>query len=739
MTVSSTTNKATYSGNGTTTVFTVPFYFLAAADLQVILRSSAGVETVQTLTTQYTVTGAGVPSGGSVTMLTAPPSGTTLTILRNVEATQETDLLPNDRLPAESLETALDKATMLIQQLDEEVGRSLKYPATDAAMSAQLPTSTGRASKFLSFDASGNPVATIGTDATTSTFLQAGAGAVTRSVNDKLREVISVKDFGAVGDGLTDDTAAIQNAVARVSVLGGGTLVFEPGKTYRVLPTGGGSGAVLMHFIGCNGVVIEGNGSKILTGSVTLIQRLINLNACSDVIIRNISMESGYAALDFNAGIDWIVATYGTNGIVLENIDLKYGRVGFVAKGAYTGEGVDGNRVRNIVANNLTFTSCYYPLLFQNAGDNFHARGIQTFNAGRSYFPANVFNHDVCLDSQQGGPFSDVLLKCYGSTDWISRLENIKLVYTSNGRTVGSGSQGVDEAMVAMDFQLHTTNPAASVVHNIDVTFNVEAKATDKNRSLFIVRKYDAAGNADSTGSRGHRLINLTLRGVGRTCENLLTDHIRLFTRAGENWAGEYAQGIQVVDFDIASTGSFNAVAINGDPLRENGYNCISRVNSGGNLSRSATNTKALEIDQASFWNYKARAQATQTYTCTWTGSGSNPVIGNGTLGASYTVQGKMCTVQISMFTGSTTTYGSGTWSFSLPFTPSSDAFESVGSALALNSGVNFQTGVCIGTGSATAQAYLGGTTSNAVGTTVPWTWKNGDYLKLTLTYPINN
>lgn len=212
MTVSSTTNKATYSGNGTTTVFTVPFYFLEAADLQVILRSGA-TETVQTLTTQYTVTGAGVPSGGSVTMLTAPPSGTTLTILRNVEATQETDLLPNDRLPAESLETALDKATMLIQQLDEVADRALQYPASDAAVSPTLPAASARASKFLSFDASGNPVATVGTNATTSTFLQAGAGAVTRSVNDKLRDFVSVKDFGAVGDGLTNDTAALQTAI----------------------------------------------------------------------------------------------------------------------------------------------------------------------------------------------------------------------------------------------------------------------------------------------------------------------------------------------------------------------------------------------------------------------------------------------------------------------------------------------------------------------------------------------
>lgn len=225
MTVSSTTSKASYSGNGSTTVFTVPFYFLEAADLQVILRSSAGVETVQTLTTNYTVAGAGVTSGGTVTMLVAPAAGTTLTILRNIEATQETDLVPNDRLPAESLETALDKATMLIQQLDEEAGRSLKFPASDTTASAQLPVSTARASKFLSFDASGNPVASIGTDATIDTFLQSGTGAVTRSVNSKLRDFINTQDFGTIGDG-SNETAKVQLALNALPASGG--TVFVP-------------------------------------------------------------------------------------------------------------------------------------------------------------------------------------------------------------------------------------------------------------------------------------------------------------------------------------------------------------------------------------------------------------------------------------------------------------------------------------------------------------------------------
>ena len=211
MTVSSSTAKVSYSGNGATVAFAVPFYFLANSQLLVVLRSSSGVETTQVLGTNYTVTGAGVLTGGTVTMTVAPPSGTTLVISRNVPLTQETDLQPNDRLPAETLEQSIDKLTMIAQQLDEVNDRTLKFPSTDSSsISPLLPVSSTRAGKFLKFDTTGAPT------------VEAVPG-----------PTLSVKDFGAKGDGVTNDTAAIQAAIDHVYGAGGGT-VFFPSGTYLV-------------------------------------------------------------------------------------------------------------------------------------------------------------------------------------------------------------------------------------------------------------------------------------------------------------------------------------------------------------------------------------------------------------------------------------------------------------------------------------------------------------------------
>lgn len=114
-----------YSGNGVTTAFSYPYKFFADGDLVVILTSSAGVETTQTITTHYTVSGAGEDAGGTVTMVTAPASGETLTIYRDPDATQSLDLRENDPAPAEEMEKAWDRLTMLVQRINEVLDRSV--------------------------------------------------------------------------------------------------------------------------------------------------------------------------------------------------------------------------------------------------------------------------------------------------------------------------------------------------------------------------------------------------------------------------------------------------------------------------------------------------------------------------------------------------------------------------------------------------------------------------------------
>ena len=164
MTVSSTTVKNSYSGNSSTTVFAYTFKIFADTDLQVIIRSSTGTETTKTLTTHYTVSGAGDASGGNVTFTSGntPATGETVVIRRGVPQTQAIDYIANDPFPAESHEEGLDRATMTIQQMQEELDRSFKVSRTNSITTPEFTEDAAtRASKTLGFDSTGNVLTTV--------------------------------------------------------------------------------------------------------------------------------------------------------------------------------------------------------------------------------------------------------------------------------------------------------------------------------------------------------------------------------------------------------------------------------------------------------------------------------------------------------------------------------------------------------------------------------------------------
>jgi len=157
MTVSSSTSKVSYSGNGSLTTFAYSFKIFDQDDLTVILRAADGTETVKTITTHYTVTGVGSASGGNVVFGSAPASGVTVVILREQPLTQGLDLVANDPFPAESLEEALDKLVFMTQKHEEELSRAIKGSRTNVITNSEFTVSaTDRANKLFSFDSSGN-------------------------------------------------------------------------------------------------------------------------------------------------------------------------------------------------------------------------------------------------------------------------------------------------------------------------------------------------------------------------------------------------------------------------------------------------------------------------------------------------------------------------------------------------------------------------------------------------------
>ena len=161
MTVSTTSIKNSYSANGSTTAFAYTFKAFASSEIKVFIRTdSTGAEAQRSEgsgSTNYSVSGVGNAGGGTVTFVTAPASGETVVIRRQTAQTQGTDYVENDPFPAEDHETALDKLTHIVQEVQEELDRSFKVSKTNSITTPEFTDDAStRASKLLGFSSDGN-------------------------------------------------------------------------------------------------------------------------------------------------------------------------------------------------------------------------------------------------------------------------------------------------------------------------------------------------------------------------------------------------------------------------------------------------------------------------------------------------------------------------------------------------------------------------------------------------------
>lgn len=220
MTISSTTNKIIFSGNGATTSFPFTFPAIAATDILAYYTDSLG--NITTLvqgsgTTQYQVSlTAAVPPnptgiGGTVTYNpsgTPIASGTTLTIIRTMPLTQTTSLANQGTLYPTVIEQSLDSLLAQIQQLNELLGRNIAVAVSDPTPAA-LPAAATRSGKYLSFDSSGNPIVTTTVTGT--------------SVSAAMVPVISAATLAAGRTAFGLGTLAVENIGAGLQDDGAGT------------------------------------------------------------------------------------------------------------------------------------------------------------------------------------------------------------------------------------------------------------------------------------------------------------------------------------------------------------------------------------------------------------------------------------------------------------------------------------------------------------------------------------
>jgi hypothetical protein len=551
MTISSTVRIAgPFIGTGTATVFPFAFKVFTATNLQVVrVDTSTGLESTLILNTDYTVSlNADQDSnpGGNVTLLAVLAVGFNMVITSDIANLQPTDLTNQGGFYPEVITDALDRATIQIQQMADELTRSIKIPISDGlSLDMELPSAAARANSFLAFDATGEPtVVTAGspgapttmtrqqfsgtgsqvaytlasdpgalgnscevfvggiyqqrntytiagttltftaapvagtdnievvnflttaigtTDSSLVTFVPAGTGATTRTAQAKMRDVVSVKDFGAVGDGVADDTAEIQAAFTHLVSVGGGLLLF-PAGTYLV-----STQIILTNLVN---TVVVGVGATIQSNYSTVAQTNEGVFIITDG--NNISFDGlkfvgtqteswppdvTYSPPASNFGHQCFRLFGSTSNFCIRNIVSN----GMMALLSVLPTG--GTKAKNIIVENCDVNIASYGINCQNNGDNMVVRGLRLSTIGRSYFVYGVYNHNVSYTAVGGGTrvLADMVISSTGSTDPTRNIK-VQVVWDGLGGYDGCGHFTVTDTGVVEDVDIHCTQMPNSVL-----------------------------------------------------------------------------------------------------------------------------------------------------------------------------------------------------------------------------------------------------------------------------------
>lgn len=251
MPVSSQTSEVSYSGNASTvTPYAVTFRFDENSWLKVEVTPEDGPPALLAQGVDYTISGSGTAVTASITTDAAIPATSTVRIYRDTPDTQLQDYVYNSKFSSANVESALDKLTMGQQDQDRERGRlenrALRLPNGETVEELSKSLRSGRYIGFDSdgelsmvtaaqiLDASGGAPDGVGLpDGGSAGHYLAKESAADADATWREPLFLDVRDFGAVGDGVTDDTDAIQDAIDSAAASTATRDVVLPPGTYK--------------------------------------------------------------------------------------------------------------------------------------------------------------------------------------------------------------------------------------------------------------------------------------------------------------------------------------------------------------------------------------------------------------------------------------------------------------------------------------------------------------------------
>jgi hypothetical protein len=358
MTVSVTTSRDQFSGDGSTTNFSFTFQVLTQAEVTVLGTNTTGstldgIGPGETATytqgTDYAVSLS--DPGGTVAFSGAPSTGIRITVVRNSKQTQDIDYVENDPFPAETHEEGLDRAVLRDQERRDEIERSLRIgPGDDASVNLTLPTKENRKSTGLGFNASGEPVPFSG-------FVDSDQVPVTSFAETLLDDTTASEARQTLGVAGQADRFAVTSGTSNTLTANPSTpTALASGETvFLRFHTDTGAGATLN---------VNGTGDKaILDGQAATIR-------ASQIKQNDVSVLMYDEALNSGSGA-WVVL--GSNDRVFDN-EFQGFYTNIQARIGYTPANVAGDTFTGTVRVN-------HLLNFQSKDSNGNNRNLTGINA----------------------------------------------------------------------------------------------------------------------------------------------------------------------------------------------------------------------------------------------------------------------------------------------------------------------------------------------------------------------